>query len=313
LSRGLVLCLLGCHTIHANPIQRPTNDRILLRRGDKRSSELSIHRLRGGETAVAKLKQISEYGQPSHFKAQLPRMVDTCLAGLGLFGSLALLGAAETAFGVKLVVPPMMASGIIFFAGAHPPSPKGFLSGTVGCATVSATIYSMLSGRMSAPAAQGASAGALLVWYKLTGVLFPPAAVLSVLMVQAAAAAPAGSSSFSFVLFPWLAGHAGLYASALGVATLRQRVQLTISQARLQALGALPDEELKKIFGRFDTSKDGFLDPVEVKCALRVVTGVDVALADVERLVAAFDKNGDGVVNFREFKAIASRQVSAIN
>ena len=67
-----------------------------------------------------------------------PKAADTALAGLGLFGAIALLGALEPVFDVKLFVPPMMASGIIFFAGPTPPDPRGFLSGTLCSATLSA-------------------------------------------------------------------------------------------------------------------------------------------------------------------------------
>ena len=57
---------------------------------------------------------------------------------------------------------------------------------------------------------------------------------------------------------------------------------------------------------RFDTSRDGSLDPTELKCALRVALGVDMPLSDCERLVGKTDKNGDGVVDFGEFKAICT-------
>ena len=83
----------------------------------------------------------------------LDKVVDACLAGLGLAGSCALLGAFEPRFGVKLFVPPMMASGILFFSPVKPPSPKGILSGTVGCASVSAAVFTLLSGVVSPAAA----------------------------------------------------------------------------------------------------------------------------------------------------------------
>lgn len=106
---------------------------------------------------------------------QLDKLVDTVLAGVGLAASFTLAGALEARLGTKLLIPPMMASGIIFFAGAEPPNPKGFFLGTTGCATMGATILSLLSGRVPDAAAQGAAAGALLMWYKATGCIFPPA------------------------------------------------------------------------------------------------------------------------------------------
>ena len=43
-------------------------------------------------------------------------------------------------------------------------------------------VFSLLSGAVSPAAASGAAAGALLVWYKATECIFPPAAVVCVLM-----------------------------------------------------------------------------------------------------------------------------------
>lgn len=63
-----------------------------------------------------------------------------------------------------------MASGIIFFSPVAPPSVKGFLSGTVGCASLSAAVFTLCTGiaGISPAAAHGAAAGTLLMWYKAT-------------------------------------------------------------------------------------------------------------------------------------------------
>ena len=141
-------------------------------------------KLRGGARPAANppssLVALRE-GQP--FLPRLEKAVDAALSGIGLAATFAVMGMLGPKLGVNLVAPPMMASGIIFFSPLTPPNPKGFLSGTVGCASVSAALYSLVSsGAMGVPAAQGVAAGALLVWYKITGVIFPPAAVLCVLM-----------------------------------------------------------------------------------------------------------------------------------
>ena len=160
----------------------------------------------------------------------LDKVVDACLAGLGLAGSCALLGVMEPRFGVKLFVPPMMASGILFFSPVKPPSPKGILSGTVGCASVSAVVFSLLSGAVSPAAASGAAAGALLMWYKATECIFPPAAVVCVLMAGQAGQAsglkaltsPAG---LNWLATTWLGGHACMYAGAMGTAVVRGKAR----------------------------------------------------------------------------------------
>ena len=160
----------------------------------------------------------------------LDKVVDACLAGLGLASSCALLGAFEPRFGVKLFVPPMMASGILFFSPVKPPSPKGILSGTVGCASVSAAVFTLLSGVVSPAAASGAAAGALLMWYKATECIFPPAAVVCVLMAGQTGSAsglkaltsPAG---LNWLATTWLGGHACLYAGAMGMAAVRGKAR----------------------------------------------------------------------------------------
>ena len=50
-------------------------------------------------------------------------------------------------------------------------------------------------------------------------------------------------------------------------------------------------------------------DALELKCALRVATGAEVSLNDCRRLVAATDKNGDGVIDFKEFKVITNSKL----
>jgi len=222
------------------------------------------------------------------------------LAGAGLAGSFALIGALEAKIGVKLFVPPMMASGIIFFSPATPPSPKGFLSGTLGCASVCASVFTLLTGMagVSPAAAHGAAAGALLMWYKATNCVFPPAAVLCVLMSGVT------TSPLGFVARTWLAGHACLYASAFGVSTIRSQARIALSKQSLIQLGGLSNEELKTIFGQFDLSKDGSLDANELKCALRVALGADLSLKECQTLIASADKDGNGVVDFGEFKGI---------
>lgn len=115
---------------------------------------------------------------PSIIKGFLPetlpdatKAVDTLLAGIGLFASIALLGWVQDTFHVQAFVPAMMASGIIFFAGPAPPDPRGFLSGTLCSATLSAFLLYTLDEVLPPVAADGASAALLLVWYKTVGAM----------------------------------------------------------------------------------------------------------------------------------------------
>jgi Ca2+-binding EF-hand superfamily protein len=63
-------------------------------------------------------------------------------------------------------------------------------------------------------------------------------------------------------------------------------------------------DHLKEMFDKFDTSGDGFIDAKELIVALRVTTGEDLTLDESQKLINAADVDGDGVINFEEFKAI---------
>ena len=236
----------------------------------------------------------------------MDKFVDTALASLGLAGTFSLMGLLEPRLGVKLFVPPMMASGIIFFSPATPPNPKGFISGTIGCASVSAAVLSVLSSlSLPATAAQGCAAGALLAWYKATGCIFPPAAVLCVLM----AGVPTGNSVASFVAAPWVAGHACLYVSAQATSAIRAQASASLNRSKVRAgLAKLSSKELKEIFSRFDTSKDGELDAVELKVALRVALGADLTLGQCTKLIDEVDSDGTCSLSFKEFEAIVRKK-----
>ena len=180
------------------------------------------------------------------------KAADTALAGLGLFSTIALLGLAETTTDLKLFVPPMMASGIIFFAGPTPPNPKGFLSGTLCSATLSAFLLYTLDEVLPPVAADGASAGLLLIWYKSVGAIFPPAAVLAGTLTAAAASKAAEVSQgeafiagAQFLLTPWLLGHAGLYLGALGLSPLRASARVALTRNQLEQLKTLSDEKVQ--------------------------------------------------------------------
>ena len=94
----------------------------------------------------------------------MPKAVDTTLAGLGLFTSVALLGALEPLVKQKLFSPPMLASGIIFFLPAKPPSPYGFLMGTLWSATITMLLTKLLANKIPAVAMAGVAGGSLLMW-----------------------------------------------------------------------------------------------------------------------------------------------------
>jgi CBS-domain-containing membrane protein len=246
-----------------------------------------------------------------------PRMADILISGAGLAGSIAMLSLLEDSLGVKLFAAPMTASGIIFFSGPRPPNPRGFIFGTLCSCTISVAIILLLQQYTNAPPviAQGISAGALLIWFKLiAGEIFPPAAVLAGTLVGTIASngpevgathSDSLSAAFNFLCFPWLAGHAGLYAGAMVISPVRSSLRVHFAQRRLrETLFALGDDELRTIFSTYDVDESGALDAFELRVALRAAVGAELELADCERLVSVSDCNGDGVVDFDEFAAI---------
>lgn len=226
------------------------------------------------------------------------KIADSVIGGVGLGLSMAGLSVLERKLGVKLFAPPMMASGIIFFAREAPPDPRGFFSGTLGSGVLCAGIFSALTNRgCTAPVASGAAAGALLVWFKATNTIFPPAAVLSGLVAQSIVTHTSKTSGFAFLAFPWLAGHGLLYASAMAVGQARQAVHGALSARHLRVLpSVLKSQSLREVFNTFDTSKDGHLDAMELKLALQTATGIDMSLKSVNAIIRSIDANGDGVI-----------------
>lgn len=248
-----------------------------------------------------------------------PKEADMLLSGAGLATSITCLAYLEQSTNLHLFAPPMAASGIIFFAGSNPPSPKGFLAGTLCSATISLGILLLFNQSPLPPVAvEGIAAASLLMWYKTVGAFFPPNAVLAGLILSdVAASTQAGSSiqdfawtdGLGFLVFPWLAGHGFLYGSALALAPLRAATRVALTQNRLRSeLNALSDVELRTIFELYDTDNSGGLDADELKVALRKVLGADLPLEDCQDLVSAADADGNGVVDLDEFVDICREE-----
>jgi len=268
------------------------------------------------EQGNAQLKEPSQQQHSSLLHPDLRlRVIDTALAGIGLFAGCSALGALEPLLGRQLFVPPMMASGIIFFVGPTPPRPQGFLSGTLCSATLSFGALRFASRLLPPDAAQGAAAATLLMWYKATNAIFPPAAVLAGALATASLTTtnPSATAAFTgllrYLCFPWLAGHAWLYACACAMAEVRRYVRVEFSKQRLASFKDHTDEQLQDVFEKFDTSGDGALDASELKIALRIVLGLDLTIDDCEHLVGHADRDGTGTVDFDEFKIICGAQL----
>lgn len=246
------------------------------------------------------------------------RLLDSFLAGLGLWFGCAVLGVAERHVGVPLFAPPMMASGIIFSFGLTPPHPKGFISGTFCSATFSLLVYACIRGVTPADddpsvVAMGAAAGAMVFWYKLSATVFPPAVVLAGSLGSTAAVSHDLTKTVMetawYLCFPWLVGHAFIYACALFFSRVRAMARRKLAKARMSSLGDLSDHSLFEVFKTFDTSGDGQLDANELKVALRMALRMELSIEDCVQLVNAADKNGSATCDFDEFKAICRSEI----
>ena len=107
-----------------------------------------------------------------------------------------------------------------------------------------------------------------------------------------------------YLAFPWVSGHALLWVGAHTISNARSVVRYEFRKLSLKEMINQSSDHLKEMFDKFDTSGDGFIDAKELVVALRVTTGEDLTLDESQKLINAADVDGDGVINFEEFKAI---------
>ena len=71
---------------------------------------------------------------------------------------------------------------------------------------------------------------------------------------------------------------------------------------------------LKSMFIRYDTSKDGFLSPDELRNGLSEVLGVLKAqTSDWSEIIEQLDTNGDGLIDYSEFITAAINRQKLLN
>ncbi|KAI3445991.1 hypothetical protein Pfo_002656 [Paulownia fortunei] len=65
---------------------------------------------------------------------------------------------------------------------------------------------------------------------------------------------------------------------------------------------SLPNiEELKQVFNKFDTNKDGKISPDEYKAILKGLGKVNLVTKEVQKIFEVADLDGDGFIDFSEF------------
>lgn len=61
------------------------------------------------------------------------------------------------------------------------------------------------------------------------------------------------------------------------------------------------DEEIKEVFDQFDSDKSGAIERDEIKKVCEAL-GVDATSSDIDELIKSADADGDGKIQYAEFK-----------
>ena len=284
--------------------------RYALREASDTTSESSRRPLRRTTTVSGWCVQGSAW-------APSPRVVDALFSGASLAAAAAALRAIDLAMGAErrlpLMAPPLLGSAMLFFAGPTPPPPKPFLlctlaSWAAGLAFSWRTMWDVHAGDTLLEAAL--AVGVLTVVFKLCSSFFVPTVGLAALLLTDETGAYATlASALHFLAAPWLAGNARLYAAAFAAARGRRAVRASLTRSRLRALirqnsNEVDDEHLLRLFRRFDTSGDGFLQPGELKYAWQAAMGEEMSAEDALNLVRSIDTDGNGEIDSDEFIAL---------
>ncbi|XP_057502784.1 calmodulin-like protein 30 [Actinidia eriantha] len=65
--------------------------------------------------------------------------------------------------------------------------------------------------------------------------------------------------------------------------------------------------EMKKVFNKFDSNKDGKISPEEYKAILRAI-GKEHMIKDVGKIFKVADLDGDGFIDFKEFVEVHKKE-----
>ncbi|KAL1527455.1 hypothetical protein AB1Y20_016120 [Prymnesium parvum] len=233
------------------------------------------------------------------------QLVDSCLAAIGAAGSIALLRAVEKPLHVKLFAPPLVPIAMIVFAGSTPPPARNIFGGTIGPVAAAILLRTCLGDLEMAPYVAALS----LFWFKTSSCFLPPAAGFSLMLAeQLPPFHQMASKQGMLTLLPSTIGTSSIYALSFAVSAIRNFVRIRLVMT--QILRGNVHSDLKATFMRYDTSGDGMLDPIELKLALRVMTGLDFSLDTCTLLIRKADADGDGFVNFEEFRDIFHQTIN---
>ncbi|GJP29693.1 hypothetical protein CLOM_g19321 [Closterium sp. NIES-68] len=68
------------------------------------------------------------------------------------------------------------------------------------------------------------------------------------------------------------------------------------------SMAAAPDDELRRAFQLFDRDGNGTICAEELQRAIKMLSGDAMSIEDCHRMIATVDANGDGKVDYNEFR-----------
>eukprot|EP00591_Stephanopyxis_turris_P001298 CAMPEP_0195526302 /NCGR_PEP_ID=MMETSP0794_2-20130614/27288_1 /TAXON_ID=515487 /ORGANISM="Stephanopyxis turris, Strain CCMP 815" /LENGTH=277 /DNA_ID=CAMNT_0040656955 /DNA_START=52 /DNA_END=885 /DNA_ORIENTATION=+ len=241
----------------------------------------------------------------------LPTLIDAFLAAAGAACSIVFLQMLGDAMHIPVYGSFLVSSALKLFMNIKPPSMKAFYQGTVFAIFAGTTLrfYRDTMGSHS----NLVILFVCMIFFKLSGGIWGGAMSLTTFYaVESGDWDSFQDLPIRYIFFPWLSGHALLYASASALSVVRLRVRhhlfarqyFLVKETLVDSLsGDLRDEKLREAFDRFDTSGDGCLDVDEFRIALRSLLGVDLSLEDSQAILDMVDIDGNGILNFEDFSA----------
>ena len=221
---------------------------------------------------------------------------DTAIAACGATFGFWSISQLESLTGIPFYAGTFASSTMIIFSGVKPPPPRNIFLGTLGGASAAVAVCTLLG---DGELARSVAVGLSLVWFKVSGTVYPPGAALGAVFFDSEARQSLG---WSFVLCPCLTGNAVLYSIATALAPLRKQARVSLTMDALREAEAGVDREaLQKLFGSFDSNGDGVVDASELKVLLKIGVGADVSDEDCEAIVRTVDTDGDATMTFDEF------------
>jgi len=156
----------------------------------------------------------------------LPRLADAVAAAASIGISLALIGWLDSK-AWPLYDGKMLSSAVVFFNNPRPPSPHAFIVCSAGAFLVGTFLHQM--GAQPGLNTQAITLSLIVLVWKLSGSNFSATVGLALFLAQSGWS-DSWERPLFYLCFPWLSGHALLYALAHAFAVPRARIRIHLSR-----------------------------------------------------------------------------------